>query len=297
MVVLARISWIRERIAAGAGVSFSCSYNPSTSTHKVTVRAYHAQSLQHINFLADSFLASTVDILGDLVSSDKGHRHSSDVSVIILYFRRRGVQTFAAGEDESNSEGFTENRGDTSDSWFNSWGSTNGQPSSWYHAPQQQVLVEQQEVLAEQRKEIVEQKGPVEQQRYVVEQKKKLVVKKELAVQQMEAVRQQEPVEQKVPEQQRDLVDDALNQVQTLVLKTYSFIRTQAHHKAVQQRELVEPPKELEDHKEPVEHIAALERETLQPLRLEHSDASTSIYEHLDDDALLAAAMALLEND
>eukprot|EP00929_Paragymnodinium_shiwhaense_P028286 TRINITY_DN16429_c0_g1_i4.p1 TRINITY_DN16429_c0_g1~~TRINITY_DN16429_c0_g1_i4.p1 ORF type:complete len:240 (+),score=41.72 TRINITY_DN16429_c0_g1_i4:124-843(+) len=158
MVILARISWIRERIATGSGVSFSCSYSPSPSTHKVTVRAYHAQSLQHINFLADSFLASTADLLGDLVSSDKGHRHSSDVSVIILYFRRRGVQTFAAGEDESNSEGFTENRGDTSDSWFNSWGSTNGQPSSWYHAPQQQVLVEQQDVLADQRNEIVEQK-------------------------------------------------------------------------------------------------------------------------------------------
>eukprot|EP00929_Paragymnodinium_shiwhaense_P033058 TRINITY_DN18225_c0_g1_i1.p1 TRINITY_DN18225_c0_g1~~TRINITY_DN18225_c0_g1_i1.p1 ORF type:complete len:311 (+),score=71.84 TRINITY_DN18225_c0_g1_i1:118-1050(+) len=104
MVVVARIDWIRQQVDRGHGASFACSYNDLTATHKVTVRLWQGRA---VSGCENGFVAALFEALdhfaGDpeYLGSDKGHRHSSGVSVVQFYFRRR---SYAARQQEQQRQ-------------------------------------------------------------------------------------------------------------------------------------------------------------------------------------------------
>eukprot|EP00929_Paragymnodinium_shiwhaense_P115100 TRINITY_DN8370_c0_g1_i1.p1 TRINITY_DN8370_c0_g1~~TRINITY_DN8370_c0_g1_i1.p1 ORF type:complete len:344 (+),score=80.25 TRINITY_DN8370_c0_g1_i1:73-1104(+) len=110
MVIEDRLCWIRSRIANGCPAACVVSYNEMTATHKVTIRVWQQQQRQlQVGVAASAaagaaaaaaseatFLASALlDAIDCLVSnqeyssSDKGHRHSSGVSVVQFFFKKK----------------------------------------------------------------------------------------------------------------------------------------------------------------------------------------------------------------
>eukprot|EP00929_Paragymnodinium_shiwhaense_P041441 TRINITY_DN21519_c0_g1_i1.p1 TRINITY_DN21519_c0_g1~~TRINITY_DN21519_c0_g1_i1.p1 ORF type:complete len:382 (+),score=68.26 TRINITY_DN21519_c0_g1_i1:123-1148(+) len=99
MVVCARIDWVRRCILQGQSVSFRCSFNYETATHKVTIRVVQSQTDACI--FAMEFMDTLRRYADDpsYVCTDKGHKHSSGESVVQIFYRKRAQHVSCAGAE------------------------------------------------------------------------------------------------------------------------------------------------------------------------------------------------------
>ena len=89
MVVIARLDWIQTQLAAGHNITVHFTWNPITETDKVKFLVHPGQRDSVHSSLIDMALSSVRSVVASAVTVDRGHKHSSCISEVCFWIRRR----------------------------------------------------------------------------------------------------------------------------------------------------------------------------------------------------------------